>query len=193
MTLTLHFLPGMFASGTGGLLEAMERGSGAFVIRELEVAGEVEHPVPYLDATPPGTVRQAQVRGALHTGVRVGGRLEAHGAKPPGRVVTLLGLEPAGGGETRRRRLDMELAVMGLACGALAHESHGAAVIGSDLPAPEEPTAAGTVAEQVRGVLQAAGERAALVVAAPDTAASLGELPGFARRPLGDLVEYRRF
>jgi hypothetical protein len=50
----------------------------------------------------------------------------------------------------------------------------------------------GTLAEQTRALIALHGASLEVLVACPDTAASLGELEDFVREPLGDLATYRR-
>ncbi len=87
---------------------------------------------------------------------------------------------------------DLELALLGLSCSALATESQGATLIGMDLGMPGGASIEGTVAEQVDAAIARLGERILVVVATADTARSLGEPPGFLRSELANLVEFRR-
>ena len=86
---------------------------------------------------------------------------------------------------------DVEMHYLGLACTALAHESQGAVLVGSDF-GDLDANLAGTVSEQVRALVERLGQRVVAIVATADTAASVGDLPGFTRSALANLVELRR-
>jgi hypothetical protein len=165
MTLDLHFIPGYFSDGTDRVLAALG----------VEGLGEDQE----------GVGREVSVRGAV-----LPGRLRLVRAASGDRVFADLAvpLDPERGPGAMQA---LEIEILRLACAALAHESQGALLVGQDL-GEVDASAGGTVAEQVLLRLEATGERIGLIVVAADTAARLGEIAGFQRAPLGDLVEYRR-
>ncbi len=134
-----------------------------------------------------GDLRVAGARLSFTSGPAFGGAITVRGVRPDRRLVAL-SIETT----EVRNPADLELALMGLACGALATEAQGAVLIGSDLGMPGGAGVEGTIAEQVRAAIDRHASHLALIIATADTAQSLGDLPSYHRAPLANLVEYRR-
>ncbi len=95
---------------------------------------------------------------------------------------------PLGGDMTVK---DLEIGLLGLACAAVGGEDQGVVAIGAALGPVGVAIPRGTLAEQGRALVSLHGPSMEVLVACPDTAASLGDLAGYVREPLGDLVTYR--
>jgi hypothetical protein len=197
----LHYYPGRFGDGAEGFLDRVGKGATALRLSDATPAlgvGVVEAAAAAKsgDSIPTtlkwllsaeGSETRAAFASFDYGGRRAGGALTTR-ACGRGRVLVAMGFP----GDGALKAVDAELALLGAACSALARESQGAALIGYDLGDPGRFGAEGTVAEQVRAALEVLGDAVLIVLTAPDTAASLGELEGFARRPMADLVEFRR-
>ena len=196
--LTLVLVPGHFGNATPALLKRIDDGGAGIRLRAvLETAGD---PVPdsvrvpsglleWLAGTPVGKRRASRVAALVRGAGERSLELIALGSGAPGRVVLLLStaFDPDGARGIR----DVELAYAALACSALARESQGAALVLEGIEVPDVSPGAGTVAEQVRAILADVGPGIRRLLAASDTAESLGILPGLLARPLSGLTEYR--
>ncbi len=87
---------------------------------------------------------------------------------------------------------DLELALLGIACAALAKESQGAVLLGQALGPVGAGLERGTVADQVQQLLALHDENIEVIVVPEDTARALPSLLGFEPRRLGNLLELRR-
>lgn len=196
MAYELHYYPGRFSDGVRGLLDRLIGGSTALKLRTLTPAlgpgaaahAHASHDVAaaWLADAGPNELRSA-VAAFEHRGAETGAGVSVRGVAS-GRTLVAFGFPGDGG----LGASDAELGLLGVAVSALAKESQGAGLIGYDLGDPGRFGAEGTVSEQVRAALAALGGRVLVIIAAPDTAASLGEVVGFYKRPFVDLVEYRR-
>jgi hypothetical protein len=196
MAYELHYYPGRFGDGVGGFVDRVVGGATALRLEKLTPAlgpGAEAHrhasndvAVAWLKDVPAGEARSAFAV-FDRFGKRCDGSLSTCAAKD-GRALIAMGFP----GDGALAAPDAELGLLGAACATLAHESQGAALIGYDLGDPRRFGVEGTVAEQVRLALEALGNRVLVVLCAPDTGASLGELDGLYRKPFAGLVEYRR-
>jgi hypothetical protein len=196
MAYELHYYPGRFGDGVRGLLDRLVGGATALKLRSFRPAlgeGAREHAQASTDVAVAwlADVAPGEMRSALAEFDRLGRTASAgivvRGVRG-GRALVAIGF-PAEAGLSAS---DAELALLGVVVSSLAKESQGAGLIGYDLGDPGRFGAEGTVAEQVRAAVAEVGTKVLAVIAAPDTAASLGELEGFYRRPFVNLFEYRR-
>ena len=203
LALSLHLVPGMFVEGTRRLVERLLAGAGGLSVERLAPSDETP---PYSDETRPrsledlqewlegcalGEVRKITLDGRLGASPPLQLELEVLGARPEGRK--LLGLELTARARPMWTIKDFEIALMGVACAALSGQSQGAALIGGQLGPVGVGAVTGTVAEQVSALLGILERRVQVVIAAPDTAASLDQIPSYARSAMADLSEFRLF
>ncbi|HYC76941.1 MAG TPA: hypothetical protein VEI02_04860 [Planctomycetota bacterium] len=197
MSFELHYYPGRFGEGVRGLVERLIGGSTAFRLDRLTPAlgpGADEHRAASTDVAAAwlvdaarGEARSAFAAFKAPNGSTYGAVLTVRGLALDRRVAAL-----AFPGDDGIKASDAELALLGATCAALAKESQGAGLIGGDLGDPGRFGEDGSVADQVRAALDHLGGKVLVVLAAPDTAASLDELDGFWKRSFVGLVEYRR-
>lgn len=198
--LELHFLPGLFAAGTDGLLTRIADGETRLTIRDLMDPGtegaphDTEEGLTWLGEPRAGESRRLEATALLPGAGRARCAMQSFGVGPGDRAMFGLGLdvkrEATGpGGPTIK---DWEIGLLGLACAALAGEDQGAVLLGNDLGPVGVGLARGTVSEQLEGLLQVLGESVEVMVLAPGTAASLPWDAAFEVGSLGDLEERRR-
>jgi hypothetical protein len=192
-----HILAGHFSAGPQALFGALQSGSGALRITRFQADGDEGADLAelalssWLAAVPRGEVRRAHGLARVHGSKELPLRCECFGAGP-GRVFTSIECEhplKSEGGITFK---DVELALLGAACQALAHESQGAVLIGQQLGPVGAGLPRGTVAEEVLAALALHGAAVEQLVLAKDTAEHLSELTGFVRARLGNLVHCSR-
>lgn len=188
-----HILAGHFSPGPRALIEALVGGTGALRIESLAADGDSSAPsgmadlAGWLADVPRGIVRRASGQARVHGSRALAFRCECFGAGH-GRVLTSFDCMHPVKGEGGVTFKDVELALLGAACQALAHESQGAVLIGGSLGPVGAGLPHGTVSEEVLAALDLHGEAVEQVLLAPDTAAHLPALPGFQRAKLGNLV-----
>jgi hypothetical protein len=195
----LHFIPGWFGEGPRRLLLRLTEGgqglhisgweAGASRTDETGPGAGPEATIEWLANVPAGTSRKARAQARIPPGRPFPIEIEAFGGRADRVLVGLRAVHSPEAGITAK---DLELVFLSLACTALSRESQGAVIIGNDLGPVGAGLTVGTVAEQVAMILEVHGEAAEVLILAPDTAESLGELPGFRRRALAGLVELRR-
>ncbi len=188
-----HILAGHFSAGPRALLEAFASGAGTLRLESLAAEGDalpaagLAELAAWLAEVPRGAVRRARGTARVHGSKALAFSCECFGAGP-GRVLTGLDCshpEKSEGGITFK---DVELALLGAACQALAHESQGVVLIGRGLGPVGAGIPHGTLAEELLVALELHGEAVDQVVLAPDTALYVPPLPGFQRIKLGNLV-----
>jgi len=203
LALCLHLVPGMFGEGTRRLVERLLAGAGGLSVERLAHSDEsppcsdetppcsLEELPAWFEGCAPGEVRKITLDGRLGASPPLKLELEVLGSRPEGR--NLLGLELKSRARPVWTIKDFEITLMGVACAALSGQSQGAALIGDQLGPVGVGAVTGTVAEQTSALLGILGRRVQVVIVAPDTAASLDQIPSYARSPMADLVEFRLF
>ncbi len=185
-----HLLPGFFSEGPAAWLTRLQSGAGALRIEGLQAGTEPEV-VQWLAQVPQGTTRRAEGKARVPGSRALALSCECFGATAGRVLVGLSCADPKSDG-TETTFKDVEMALMGVACAALAHEAQGAVIIGDALGPVGAGLAHGTLAEQTQLALDLLGEQVTMVIAAPDTAVSLGVLAGFSAGALGNLTCWTR-
>lgn len=188
-----HILAGHFSAGPRALFESFAAGAGTLRIESLVAEGDaapsasLEELAIWLAEVPRGVVRRARGSARVQGSKALVFSCECFGAGP-GRVLTGLDCAHPAKSEGGITFKDVELALLGVACKALAHESQGAVLIGRGLGPVGAGLPHGTIAEELLAALDLHGEAVDQIVLAPDTALHVPSLPGFQRLKLGDLV-----
>lgn len=185
-----HFVPGYFGGGPEPILERLASGTGGLrVLRWEGPETDSGAALATLRDPPAGNVRKLKGEARIPPGKPLALTVETFGAAA-GRTFTGLRLVlPEDPGITGK---DVEIVFLGLACAFLQAMDQGLAFLGPDLGPVGAGCGGGTLAEQARRLLDLHGGNVEVLIAAADTAAALGDLPGFARRRLGPAIEYRR-
>ncbi len=165
----LHLIPGHFSEAATRLAERIG--------------------VPVAHVTP-GLSQRTDVDVPLLGGRSRPATVEAFGGEPAGRVFMSISFTDDVISDALTIK-DLEIGLMGLACAAMGGEEQGAVLIGEALGPVGAGVPRGTLGEQTRALLTLHGEAAQVLVVCPGTSQSLGELDGYLREPLGDLVTYR--
>ncbi|MAG56457.1 MAG: hypothetical protein CMJ83_09215 [Planctomycetes bacterium] len=186
----LHLIPGHFSEATAKLLTELARPDA----RRFRIVGEDAK----RHAAELAGLAEAS-RGAssvVSTHARVMGsrplatRIEGFGAHPEGRVLVGVHLELIE--ECGVTLTDLEIGLLGVTCAALAGEEQGAVIIGIGLGPVGAGLPRGAVAEQIHALVKLHEDSVGVVVATAATAEKIGQLDGFVRASLADLVEWRR-
>jgi len=165
----LHLIPGHFSEAAARLADG--------------IGVQVEH-------VKPGMSQREQVDVPLLAGRSRPAIVEAFGGEPAGRVFVSISFAADVISEAMTIK-DLEIGLMGLACAAMGGEEQGTVLIGEGLGPVGAGVPRGTLGEQTRALLTLHGEAAQVLVVCPGTSESLGDLGGYLKEPLGDLVTYR--
>lgn len=174
-------------------MQRLQTGLGTLRIEQWSAleAPEGQPVVPWLSEVPAGCTRRSEGRARVHGSRMLAFQCESFAAPSDRVLVSLSCADPKSDG-TDTTFKDVELALMGVACAALAHESQGAVLIGVELGLVGAGLSRGTIAEQTQSAIELLGERVTCIIAAPDTARSLGALEGFSAGALGNLTCWTR-
>ncbi len=192
----LHLIPGYFGDATTRFLGRLFGGAPIRTLGWRIAGGEgvsvelgADAALRRLADTETGATRRVEADGRIPGSRPLPLVVETFAARNGRLLVGLFVTLPDEAGVTHK---DLEIAFLGLVCAGLGGEDQGAALLGSGLGPIGVGASRGTISEQLVELLSIHGEAIEVLILAPGTAASLGEVPGFVPTALGDLVLYRR-